>query len=449
MDFISTALVTLKAPTGFWETILNAFKSATGTYIMAVILLALIVRIVFSLVDIINKKVNMKNMAINEKMKPELEAIQKKYGHDQRLLQQKQSEIYKKYQFSMMGSCLPMIIMLVLQMTVFLTLWNSLQAVSNYNIAEKYENVKNVYASVIDLNNREELFIESNYTQGDELSIEVDNKNKTLTLKNVTKNLIIGENLPYIEGLTNEDIYSLLTEFVIEPEPVEPPVEGQAEEGEQVPDEEEKVFPEYAPKSYSEELTRLAEEAAAKVYSQTQEGFLWIKNIYKAESPASPLFTKGEIKNYLQAFYSEEEKLDEKEYDFEGKIFDCVVAGMDSKSLGHNGYYILTIIAVVTSILSIWLSNLMMKQKKQPTSEQQANKSPMAGKMMYFIMPLIIGIFTFSYTSLFAIYLIIGQLVMIALTPLTTLIVKKWIEAEGKKKKEKDVIEVDYRRKDK
>ena len=56
MDFISTALVTLRQPTGFWETILNAFKSATGTYILAVILLALIVRILFSLVDIINKK---------------------------------------------------------------------------------------------------------------------------------------------------------------------------------------------------------------------------------------------------------------------------------------------------------------------------------------------------------------------------------------------------------
>ena len=115
MDFISTALVTLRQPTGFWETILNAFKSATGTYILAVILLALIVRILFSLVDIINKKVNMKNMDINAKMRPELEAIQKKYGNDQRVLQQKTNEIYKKYQFSMMGTCLPMLVTMILQ----------------------------------------------------------------------------------------------------------------------------------------------------------------------------------------------------------------------------------------------------------------------------------------------------------------------------------------------
>ena len=152
MDFISTALVTLKQPTGFWESILNAFKNGTGTYIVAVILVALIVRVLFALVDIVNKKVNLKNADINNKMKPELEAIQKKYGYDQRLMQQKTNEIYKKYQFSMMSSCLPMLVAMILQFTVFLTLWNSLQAVSNYNIAEKYENMKNVYANVIVLN---------------------------------------------------------------------------------------------------------------------------------------------------------------------------------------------------------------------------------------------------------------------------------------------------------
>lgn len=78
MDFINTALVTLQQPTGVWETILNAFRGAMGSYILAVILIAVLVRIVFSLVDVINKKVNMKNSNINAKMKPELDAIQKK-----------------------------------------------------------------------------------------------------------------------------------------------------------------------------------------------------------------------------------------------------------------------------------------------------------------------------------------------------------------------------------
>ncbi len=139
------SLVTLNQPTGFWESILNAFKGANGTYILAVILIALIVRVLFSLVDIVNKKVTMKNTDINAKMKPELEAIQKKYGHDQRLVQQKTSEVYKKYQFNMMGSCLPMLVAMVLQLVVFMTLWSSLQSVANYNIVEKYENSCYIY----------------------------------------------------------------------------------------------------------------------------------------------------------------------------------------------------------------------------------------------------------------------------------------------------------------
>ena len=54
------------------------------------------------------------------------------------------------------------------------------------------------------------------------------------------------------------------------------------------------------------------------------------------------------------------------------------------------------------------------------------------------------------YTSLFAIYIIVGQLIMIALSPLNNLIVKKWISASDKKKeiKKQEAIDVDYRRKD-
>lgn len=457
MDFISTALVTISQPTGFWETILNAFKSATGTYIMAVILLALIVRILFALVDVINKKVNMKNMDLNAKMRPELEAIQKKYGHDQRLVQQKTNEIYKKYQFSMMSSCLPMLITMILQFTVFLTLWNSLQSVSNYNIVNQYENMKNLYANVIVLNEDEGLKSTLNDLAGQEyqLSANVDFENNTLEIV-ITRPDEAPDvrTFQYQSTWTNQDIYELLKTYVNVPqeEPTEEPSAetpsettslAEGEEGGEVQPTEPVI--EYVDTGFNDVFKTLAEETVEKYYVDTQEGFLWIKNIYKAESPTSPLFTKSEITNYLSKYYTEEEKVEEEANDYEGQIFDYVVAGINTKELGLNGYYILTIIAIVTSFLSIWLSNKLMKKKDQPATQN----GQASGKMMYFIMPIIIGIFTFMYTSLFAIYLIVGQVVMIALTPLTTLIVRKWLEAESKKKKEKDVIEVDYRRKDK
>ena len=429
MDFISTALVTLKQPTGFWESILNAFKNGTGTYIVAVILVALIVRVLFALVDIVNKKVNMKNADINNKMKPELEAIQKKYGYDQRLMQQKTNEIYKKYQFSMMSSCLPMLVAMILQFTVFLTLWNSLQAVSNYNIAEKYENMKNVYANVIVLNEDTALKNELTSLAGQEYSLSADVDVETNQLVVTVTKQYDGNaefRYDYKTTWTNEEIFELLNNYVIakeEPAPTPDPGEGETTALEYNTD-----------TGFNDIFKNLAEESAKQYFQETQESFLWIKNIYRPESPTSPLFTKKEITTYLSKYYSAEEKETEKTNDYEGKIFDCVIgenASLKEIKQEKNGYYILTIIAVLTSFLSIWLSNKLMKNKNTAAAPGQ---NPGGSKFMYFM---------------FAIYLIVGQVVNIALTPFTTWVVRKWLAADNKKKQEKEEVVVDYRRKDK
>lgn len=424
-------MIVLNQPTGMWESILDAFKGAMGSYILAVILLAVIVRVIFSLVDIVNKRFTMKNAQINEKMKPELDAVQKKYGHDKQLLQQKQSEIYKKYQFNMMGSCLPMLVAMILQLVVFLTLWTGLQNVSNYNIANSYENTKLVYYNVLLLNENENLknevetLIDSETPYTLDVNIDFDNSVMTVLLS-ANDAEVYSEDVVMIartgQGYINEQIYNVIEIYATE--------EVNEETGEVI-----------TPLSaYEQAIKTLAEEETADFYLNNLESFLWIKNIYKAESPlTSPVFTKDEITNYLNAYYSEDERALEDEHDYEGQIFDYVVSGLNNRDVGVNGYFILVILAVASSFLSIFLSNRLMKGT-------QAG----GGKMMYFIMPLILGIFTLMYTSLFAIYIIVGQLIMIALSPLNNLIVKKWAAASDKKKeiKKQEAIDVDYRRKD-
>ena len=429
MDFVNTLLVTLSQPKGMWQSILSGFKNGVGTYVGAVILIALIIRIVFSVVDIINKKVSMKTSAINEKMRPEIEAIQKKYGNDQRVVQQKINEVYKKYQFNMLGSCLPMLIVMALQMTVFLTLWTGLQSVANFNVAEKYENMKIVYTNVISIND-EDLTSDVGYVDGNTLTIEIDKENQKMILKNEDSNLTKEYN--YQTNFDNETIFTLLGTYVKEYEDFE------LEDGTVV------NAPVFAQKTWTEALIELAEKEAQKTYREGQESFLWIKNVYRPDATASPMFTKAEAKKYLSSFYSKEEKSEEKKFDYEGKIFDCVISDnseFDAIRKEKNGYYLLTIIAVLSSFFATWLSSRLMKNKN-------AQGQPGQGKFMYIFMPLILGVFTLSYTSLFAIYIIVGQLAMIAITPLTTLIVKKWLKKDEQKVKEKNVIDVDYRRKD-
>lgn len=51
----------------------------------------------------------------------------------------------------------------------------------------------------------------------------------------------------------------------------------------------------YVDTGFNEIFKTLAEDVAEQYYLDSQEGFLWIKNIYKADSPTSPL-SKKEIK---------------------------------------------------------------------------------------------------------------------------------------------------------
>ena len=435
---------------------------AKFSVLAAVILIAVIVRILFSIVDVINKKITMKNAEINNKMKPELDAVKAKYGNDPALMQQKTNEIYKKYQFNMMGSCIPMLVVMVLQFTVFLTLWNSLQAVSNFNIVEKYENMKSVYTNIIYLNDNEDVktsLTEAGFTSDDSIEVEIEkvDKDKFLKIYLIKANsdseriYLDGHDIKLVESFLpegeetkteNQVILEMIQKYVQQEKSEESPEENLESGTNETEDSPEEELPEinYEPNDFSVALQQAAEKAVMQNYIESQESFLWIKNIYKSESPTSPMFTKAEIKNYITSFYTAEEKEAEKKYAFEEKIFDNVVAGINTKALGVNGYYILTIIAIATSVLSLWLSNFLMRKKGQPQQKQ--------GKAMYFIMPLIIGLFTFMYTSLFAIYLIVGQLMMLVLTPLTTLIVKKWNELDEKRKKAKTEVVVDYRRKD-
>ena len=424
MDFLSTTLVTIKQPSGFWTAILNAFKNGVGSYVLAVILVAICVRLVLSVVDVFNKRGTMRNTEMMAKMRPELEAIQKKYGYDQRVLSQKQSELYKKYQFNMMGTFFPMLIAMVLQLVVFLTLWRSLQAVSNYNIVNKYEDMKNIYANVLSINEKDAVKTQIDYEDGNELSIEIDFETKKVNITNETKGT--SADIDFKTDFKNSDIVNdLINKYL---------VKTIKQDGIEV------ANPEYVDTGYNEILLTLAQQKVDKYYKENQEGFLWIKNIYKPESPASPLFTKKEIQKYISRYYTKAEKTEEKANNYEGKIYDYVVAdSINEKALGKNGYYILTILAIVASFLSIFVSNLVMKNKNNPQKQ---------GKLMYIIMPLIMGLFTFMYTCLFAIYIIVGQILMIGLTPLTTLIVKKWTAHSEAKKKEKETVVVDYRRRD-
>ncbi|MEG2453487.1 MAG: membrane protein insertase YidC, partial [Clostridia bacterium] len=60
-----------------------------------------------------------KNNRAMERMKPQLEKLQKQYGGNKELYSQKQMELYRKEKYSMMGACLPTLLTMVIFIMVF------------------------------------------------------------------------------------------------------------------------------------------------------------------------------------------------------------------------------------------------------------------------------------------------------------------------------------------
>ena len=100
MAFI-TSLLSVPQPTGVWESIIKAFEAGVGSYILAIVLITLIIKIIWAPFETINKKINKKNMRIQATLQPELEKIKARYGADRNLLNQKTQELYKKHNYFM------------------------------------------------------------------------------------------------------------------------------------------------------------------------------------------------------------------------------------------------------------------------------------------------------------------------------------------------------------
>lgn len=102
-----------------------------------------------------------------------------------------------------------------------------------------------------------------------------------------------------------------------------------------------------------------------------------------------------------------------------------------------NGYLILPLLCIGASFLSIWLST----RRKKGQSAQPAT----GGKFMKILMPVIFGLFALFYNSVFAIYMLVSQLISALLMPLENLIINKWQKHSEKKEEKK--VEVEYSRK--
>ncbi|MEG1499565.1 MAG: YidC/Oxa1 family membrane protein insertase [Clostridia bacterium] len=340
MNKIMSGLISVAMPTGIWEKIIFAFNGGIKNYAWAIIILTLVIKLIMFPLDFFNRKFTRKNTVMQAEIAPELAVLQKKYGNDKNVMNQKQMELYKKHNFSPVGSCFFMIINLVLTLVVFFTLFNGLNTMADFKISQQYEDLKAAY----------------NYT-------EVEKIDETIANENVVKK-----------------------------------------------------------------------------YDEIKDSWLWIDNIWLADSPlvkSIPSF--DEYANIARL--SKEERTEDAKLEY-NKIMDP----LRTKVGKENGYFILVILSVLFAVLQQVLANKKIRFKKKNILDNEVKAPNVPGnKVLMVVMPLMMGYFAFSFNAVFALYMVVSSIFGLITSPIINTIIDAMEKKSADKKKLAN--SVSYRRK--
>lgn len=345
---------------GLWGTIISWFNSFIPSFGLTIIVFTILLKLVLSPLEIWQKISTKKQMEQQARLQPQIEKINKQCGNNKELINKKTMELYKKEKVNPMGSCLGMLLNLVITLVVFFTLFTSLNEISQYNIKTEYENLRAEYVTV--------------YNQS------FTNTNNAETAKQEAQNAVVTK------------------------------------------------------------------------YGEIKEGFLWIKNIYRADTwntvfPSAEEYlsiSNTNFKNvstenpYVDIYGNNWTTEAEAKAQFISD-FNDVASQINIKYSGWNGWLILVILSAGVTVLSQIITSLTMKSKKQ--YDKKGNELPAQpapnNKLMMILLPALMVIFTIQYSSAFALYIVVNSLMSVLIGYLTTLVMNK-IEKNKELKKDEN-----------
>lgn len=130
-----------------WTTIINFFAKWIVNYGWTIIVFTICLKLVLTPLDIFQRTASQRQAKVQTALKPEMDALQAKYGDNKEKLTQEQNKLYKKYNVNMGGICLPMLISLVLTLVIFFTLFSSIRAWGNEKLYSSYNELDTAYVS--------------------------------------------------------------------------------------------------------------------------------------------------------------------------------------------------------------------------------------------------------------------------------------------------------------
>lgn len=166
-----------------------------------------------------------------------------------------------------------------------------------------------------------------------------------------------------------------------------------------------------------DDRTQYAQYKVALRYEETKISFLWIENIWSPDVPwKKEINNKTTFEQNIGDYAKNPEKmgLDATTVGEMITPYDTVMGRLLDTSYNRaNGYLILPVLSVGLSFLMQWIT---MRQQKKSGQVNDAMGGGSTMKMMMFMMPVLMGIFSLSYTACFSLYLVVNYLVSLAIS---------------------------------
>lgn len=368
-----------------------------GITAVGIIIFTLVLKTIVMPLDVFSKFKTKKQSLIMERMRPQMEKLQKQYANDKNMYNQKVMELYKKNGYSMLGICLPTIVSLVIFMVVF----------SQFSTYSQYANLE-LYRGMVDAYNG----VAANYVYDDS-----DSGSDGFLIESTDSD---GEIVYRVDFDRFETYYNAHMTAEID-DSYEDYIAGYDSDGDGQLTENDMFR---AVKNY---MAGFARQAAADYYHAEKQGFIWVGNIWYPDS-----MLNREVPSFDNFVSSLSRASNLSNYE---ESYNEVTAYLTAEKEAYNGYFVLIVLAIGMMFLSQFVTMRMQKGMNELGTVDGSGKR--TNKWLLILMPIIYGIFSFFYSAAFSIYMVVNT----TYSFLTTIIVNKALDRKFKKLEERQELD--------
>ena len=377
--------------------IIKWLVEGVGITAVGIIIFTLVLKTIVMPLDVFSKFKTKKQSLIMERMRPQMEKLQKQYANDKNMYNQKVMELYKKNGYSMLGICLPTIVSLVIFMVVF----------SQFSTYSQYANLE-LYRGMVDAYNG----VAANYVYDDS-----DSDSDGFLIESTDSD---GEIVYRVDFDRFETYYNAHMTAEID-DSYEDYIAGYDSDGDGQLTENDKFR---AVKNY---MAGFARQAAADYYHAQKQGFIWVGNIWYPDS-----MLNREVPSFDNFVSSLSRASNLSNYE---ESYNEVTAYLTAEKEAYNGYFVLIVLAIGMMFLSQFVTMRMQKGMNELGTVDGSGKR--TNKWLLILMPIIYGIFSFFYSAAFSIYMVVNT----TYSFLTTIIVNKALDRKFKKLEERQELD--------